>query len=148
VKSIHDEMDSLRVESLRLFYQRQRLIQERLKTEELEGVRDLYLAVREKEQDIKYQILRLKNSLDVQPQLFERTHRTIVPENSRLRIWVNVLIIIVLAFIILLMMWEHRIHPSGSEEELESRTEYTTRRESRLAGETSGDKGVEINHQV
>jgi hypothetical protein len=88
-----------------LFQQRQRLIHSALLKHDGGNLRNEYLALRAREEDLRYRKICLENALSPEQRLFQRERRAEARINPRLRIWINVLIIVTLFFILFMMLW-------------------------------------------
>jgi hypothetical protein len=84
-----------------LFVLRQRLAHRRLSGETIPDFRDAYLGLRREEEEVRFEILRLRSS----PRIYARERDKECPKSARrLRRWLNLLMIIVLMAYFLLFI--------------------------------------------
>lgn len=88
---------SLALRGRALFHQRQRLAHRRLSGESIPEFRDVYLGLRQEEEEIRFRLLQLENEWRTAPRIYSRP-RTVECSKSvlRLRRWRIVLMITVL----------------------------------------------------
>lgn len=84
-----DELDASREE---LWRTRQRMLHDLFRGTPTPGLREKYLAIRDREALLDYGDLKARNRRDKEARVFDRPRKT-TPTNRRLRIWLNLLMI-------------------------------------------------------
>ena len=96
---------SLTIRKRDLFLRRQRLAHRRLKGDSIPTFRDEYLDFREREEEVRLEIMRLENRWRTQPRIYDRKRVVDCPTpNRRFRIWLMILMITSLMGYLLILL--------------------------------------------